>query len=270
MLAQCLQPGSGIRVATLHGAYQGSFGFGDPTFDREQHRQGERGVRIARVVRVSIRRLGTREITPVFEQYGKVVGGVGVAASTRTSKRGFGFGQLLQPGKEHGELERAVGIAALVGAAIRRRRASEVATLFEQHAEVVCGGGVAALVGACEPFLSFGEPVLRSEQGGLLERALSIVASVGATLRHHLISQMPSPIVLAFARRGAVDPNEAMGRLELDCISIPGSCTVLAKPQIEPIARTPTRRARSPHHTVEPATTTAAPPHERVGAQATT
>jgi hypothetical protein len=54
---------------------------------------------------------------------------------------------------------------------------------------------VPALVCACEGLFGFGQPVLRSEQRGPLERALSIIALVTAKIHHDGISQSAWPIV---------------------------------------------------------------------------
>ena len=116
-----------------------------------------------------------------------------MAALVGARERLFGFGEPVRSGEQHGEPERAAGVAALVGSAIRRPGTRNIAAFFEQHAQVVSGGGVAAIVRAREPFLGFGQPVVRNKHSGELERAVRAIALVGQAICDCGISHTTSP-----------------------------------------------------------------------------
>ena len=198
-------------MATLVGAREPLFSFGQSVVIGEQHRELERAVDNAAVIGSAIGRCGAGAVAALFEQHAEVVSRGAMAALVGARQPLFGFGQSVVLGEQHPELERAVGIASLVGSAIGRRGAGDVAALFEQHAEVVSGGAMAGLVCACQGLFGFGQPVLLTELDAELECRVRIAPLIDRVIRGYGISQMASSIVLVFANGMLAPP-----RLE-DC-----------------------------------------------------
>ena len=141
----------------------------------------------------------------MVEQEAEVVGGVRMAATVRACERVLGFVESVHAGEQDAELERAVGVPAFVGAPVCSGSTAQIAPVLEQQAELRGGGCVAATVCACEGVFGLGEPVLIQEQDAELERAVRVLTLADVAISRHGISQLATPIVLAFAtgRRSA-------------------------------------------------------------------
>ena len=67
MFAQRLEVMSGVGMAALRSACEGLLGIGQSVRACEQHREFERAVGVAAVVRPAVRRCGSREISALLE-----------------------------------------------------------------------------------------------------------------------------------------------------------------------------------------------------------